>query len=135
MANSIAGQDEPDPPVSPPTIEEVSADLAFELQSKLFEQITTLGVAGAGLVITLKGSILSGASPIIWLGAIEFGFAALLSLAAQVNLIEGLFQRRLNRRSLRGMALAAILLMGMGIGTLGTSVIIEGKEPARSTSP
>jgi hypothetical protein len=76
----------------------VSADLPYELQSKLFEQLATLGVAGAGLVITLKGSILRDASALIWMGAIEFGAASLIALAAQIGLIEGLLSRRLSRR-------------------------------------
>ena len=33
-------------------IEETSADLAYELQAKLFEQLTTVSLAGLGLTIT-----------------------------------------------------------------------------------
>jgi hypothetical protein len=110
----------------------VSADLAYELQSKLFEQLATMGVAGAGLVITLRGSILSDASPIIWLGAVEFGLAAMVALAAQIGLIEGLFSLKLSRRPTQLMMVLAVVLIGMGIGTLGTSVFLEGKASETS---
>jgi hypothetical protein len=109
------------------SIAEASADVAFELQSKLFEQLATLGVAGAGLVITLKGSVLSGASAIIWAGAVEFGLAAMVALVAQMSLIEALFSRRFNRRVMQIMAMIAIVLIGMGIGTLGMSVFLESR--------
>jgi hypothetical protein len=105
----------------------VSADLPYELQSKLFEQLATLGVAGAGLVITFKGSILRDASALIWMGAIEFGAASLIALAAQIGLIEGLLSRRLSRRRIQLMTISAVVLIGMGVGTLGTSVFLEGK--------
>ena len=106
----------------------VSADLPYELQSKLFDQLATMGVAGAGLVITLRGSILSEASPLIWMGAIEFGLAALVALAAQMSLIEGLFASRVSRRRTQIMTILAVVLIGMGVGTLGTSVFLEGKS-------
>jgi hypothetical protein len=112
----------------------VSTDLAFELQSKLFEQLATMGIAGAGLVITLRGSILSEASPIIWMGAVEFGLAAMVALAAQIGLIEGLFSLKLSRRRLQLMTILAVVLIGMGVGTLGTSVFLEGKESKASTA-
>lgn len=108
-------------------VAQVSADLAYELQSKLFEQLATLGVAGAGLVITLRGSILSDASPVIWLGAIEFALAAMVALAAQINLIESLFALKSSHRRSQVMTIMAVLLIGMGIGTLGTSVFLEGE--------
>jgi hypothetical protein len=117
---------------NPPDLTGVSADLAFELQSKLFEQLATLGVAGAGLVITLRGSILSEASPIIWMGAVEFGLAALVALAAQIGLIEGLFSLKLSRRRIQMMTILAVVLIAMGVGTLGTSVFLEGKSAEAS---
>lgn len=110
----------------------VSADLPYELQSKLFEQLATLGVAGAGLVITLRGSILQDASPMIWLAAVEFGLAAVLALAAQVGLIEGLFDGTVSRRRSQIMTAAAVVLIGMAVGTLGTSVFMEGESTSSS---
>jgi hypothetical protein len=93
-----------------------------------------MGIAGAGLVITLRGSILSEASPIIWMGAVEFGLAAMVALAAQIGLIEGLFSLKLSRRRLQLMTILAVVLIGMGVGTLGTSVFLEGKESKASTA-
>jgi uncharacterized membrane protein len=115
-----------------------SADLPYELQSKLFEQLATMGVAGAGLVITLRGSILSDASALIWMGAVEFGLAALVALAAQMGLIEGLMARKVSRRQNQMMTIIAVVLIGMGVGTLGTSVFLEGKPgkaPVAKTAP
>ena len=116
----------------------VSADLPYELQSKLFEQLATMGIAGAGLVITLRGSILSDASALIWMGAVEFGLAALVALAAQMGLIEGLMARKVSRRQNQMMTILAVILIGMGVGTLGTSVLLEGKPgkaPAAKAAP
>ncbi len=116
-------------PAAHERIDAISADLPYELQSKLFDQLATMGVAGAGLVITLRGSLLADASPIVWMGAVEFGIAALCALAAQVSLIEGLFARKSVMRSARVMTIAAAVLIGMGVGTVGMSVFVEGKAP------
>jgi len=127
----------PTKPEAPPRDgSDVSADLPYELQSKLFEQLATMGVAGAGLVITLKGSILSEASALIWMGAVEFGLAAMVALSAQMGLIEGLMARKVSRRQNQIMTILAVVLIGMGVGTLGTSVLLEGKpaKPAAAKS-
>jgi hypothetical protein len=105
-------------------IEETSADLPYELQFRMFEQLTTLGTAGAGLTITLLGSILRGSGFEAWLAAIWFALAAILALVAQMNLTEGLFQRTPVRQKNRIMALTSVGLIGMGIGSLGTSVAL-----------
>lgn len=113
-------------PAEQEPIAEVSADLAYELQAKMFEQLAAISAAGAGLTITLIGSILRGASPIIWLAVIEFAIAALVALMAQQQLVEGLFSRQATRRKARTMTLITIILIGMGIGSLGASVLLEG---------
>lgn len=105
----------------------VSPDLQYELQANLFEQLATMGIAGAGLVITLRGSVLSDASGLIWMGAVEFGLAAVVALAAQIGLIEALHKAQTSRTRPRLMTVAAIVLIGMGIGTLGMSVFLEAK--------
>lgn len=105
-----------------------STNLAYELQSKLFEQLAAMGVAGAGLVITLKGSILSGASGLIWIATAEFALGAFVAFGAQLILIEGLFAANLSRRRLQIMLIIAVLLIGMGICSLGMSVFLEGKS-------
>ena len=38
---------------------DISVDLQYELQSKMFDQLATVSVAGAGLAVTLIGSMLS----------------------------------------------------------------------------
>jgi hypothetical protein len=115
----------PREPVAEP-IDQASSDLAYELQSKLFDQLAAMGTAGAGLTITLIGTVLKGASPIIWLAVIEFVIAALVALSAQLSLIEGLFCRVPTRRRSRIMTQLAMALIGMGIGSLGTSVLLLG---------
>lgn len=111
-----------------------SSDLAYELQSKLFEQLAAMGVAGAGLVITLKGSILSGASGLIWLAAAEFALGGFVAFSAQLTLIEGLFASSVSRRRLQTMLITAVLLIGMGIGSLAMSVFLEGDSDAAAAS-
>jgi hypothetical protein len=65
---------------------------------------------------------------------VEFGLAAMVALAAQIGLIEGLFSLKLSRRPTQLMMVLAVVLIGMGIGTLGTSVFLEGKAPEASKS-
>ena len=108
-------------------IEEVPAGLPYEIQHKLFEQMTTLGTAGAGLTITLIGSVLKGAGFLAWMSVIWFGLAALVSLAAQMSLAEALFNRTSFRRTGRIMAMAGAVLLGMGVGSLGAGVLLLGK--------
>jgi hypothetical protein len=121
-----------EPGIAEPVEADVSADLAFELQSKLFDQLAGMGLAGAGLVITLAGSILQG-KPLIWLAAVEFGLVAIVSLTAQQHLIEGIFRRSPTRRRSRIMTGLAILLLGMGVGSLGASVFLL--SPAHEPPP
>ena len=130
---SVAGGSKAKDDIAP----NVSDDLAVELQSKLFEQLTSLGVAGAGLTITLVGTILKG-SLLIWLATVEFGLAGLVALTGQTQLIEGLFESRPIRRRARIVTAIAAVLIGMGIGSLGASVYLEGKmqrEESRQAAP
>lgn len=103
----------------------ISADLPIELQSKLFDQLAAMGVGGAGLVITLAGSLLQG-HKLIWMAAAEFGLVAMIAMAGQFHLIEALFHGKPIRKQSRLLTIIAIMLMGMGIGSLGTSVFLEG---------
>jgi hypothetical protein len=104
----------------------IPAELPFELQSKILDQLTAAGIAGAGLVITLRSSILEDASGLIWLGAVESGIAAIVALAAQLQLIEGLFLRKHARHTTRMFTIVAVIFIGMGIGTPARSVFLEG---------
>jgi len=123
------------PPPAPQTEEEtlaaVSADLPCELQSKMFDQLAAIGLGGAGLTITLVGSLLKDAPFFIWFAAIEFGLAALIALIAQVHLIDGLFRRTPIQKRSRLMTAIAVMLIGMGVGSLATSVFLEGKKDAK----
>jgi hypothetical protein len=114
-------------------MEQVSIDIALDLQSKVFEQLAAMGLGGAGLVITLAGSILP-ASPVIWISAVEFGLAAMVALTAQHHLIDAIFRRAPQRRRSRTMTIIAIVLIGMGVGSLGTSVFLLGKPRPAATA-
>ncbi len=111
-------------------MEGVSIDVALELQSKMFEQLATVGLGGAGLVITLAGSILPQ-TPVVWLAAAEFGLGAMAALSAQSHLIDAIFRRAPQRRRSRLMTMIAVVLIGMGVGSLGMSVFLLAKpKPA-----
>src|SRR3954452_2155547 len=75
-------------------VSRVSADLPYELQSKMFDQLAALGLGGAGLTVTLIGSILRNSSVIVWLPVIGFGLAAMLAVTGNIKLIDGLFGGR-----------------------------------------
>jgi hypothetical protein len=117
-------------PTTTTTTEETLAApdaLPHELQFRLFEQLTTLGTAGAGLGITLIGSILKGSGFLGWMAVIWFAAAALLSLAAQTSLTDTLFAGQSFRHKGRNIALVCAVLIGMGVGSLGASVFLLGK--------
>jgi hypothetical protein len=108
-------------------VEGTSADLPFELQSKMFDQLATASLGGAGLTVTLVGSILKDAPGIIWLAVIYFVLAALVCITANIGLIEGLFEGKDRRARNKWLTAAAVMLIGMGTGSLGASVYLEGK--------
>ena len=116
---------------APERINETSADLAYELQSKLFEQLATVSLGGAGLSITLAGSILRG-SPLVWISVIEFGIAALIALSASQGLIGHLFDRKPTRKRSTLMTGLCMMLIGMGVGSLGAAVYLAS-DVATST--
>ena len=107
--------------------EGVSAGLPYELQSKMFDQLAAMSLAGAGLTVTLIGSTLRGAPGVIWLAVIEFGIAALVCVTANVKLIEGLLKRDLSKAHTKLMTGLATGLIGMGAGSLAMSVYLDGQ--------
>lgn len=111
-------------------LDEVSADLPYELQSKMFDQLAAVGIAGAGLAVTLIGSLLRGASPIVWLPVILFGSAALFAISGNNHLIDGLFRRRETLRRSKLYVGMAVGLIGMAIGSLSMAVFYDGKRGA-----
>ncbi|HYD73968.1 MAG TPA: hypothetical protein VEF55_12590 [Candidatus Binatia bacterium] len=109
----------------PERVEETSADLAYELQAKLFEQLATVSLGGVGLTLTLSGTILSGAQ-LSWIATAEFAVAALIAIAAQQQLIGSLFERRATRKRSKLMTGLCLLFVGMGSGSLATAIFLEG---------
>ena len=107
-------------------VDSISGDLPYELQSKLFDQLAAGGIAGAGLTITLVGTILNG-SVLIWMSTVEFATAALVALTGQTHMIDGLFDRKPVRKRSKWITAISITLIGMGVGSLATSVYLEGK--------
>ena len=118
---------EPRPPIDEQAeLDRISPDLPYELQSRMFEQLAAAGVAGAGLTITLVGTILKG-SALIWLATVEFTLAAIVAFAGQSQLIASLGARKPVRRTTQITVMIAVMLIGMGVGGLGMSVYLEGK--------
>jgi len=108
-------------------LDDVSADLPYELQSKMFDQLAGLAVAGAGLTVTLIGSLLREAPPVVWLAVVEFAAAAFVAITGNNQLIDGLFRKKPALRRGRVMTLASLGLIGMAIGSLSMSVYHEGR--------
>lgn len=109
-------------------LEAVSADLPFELQSKIFDQLATVSIAGAGLGVTLIGSLLQNASRFVWLSVVFFGLAAITAVGGNNKLIDGLFRRRSVLRRSRVDVQLTMGLIGMAIGILSMTIYAEGKR-------
>jgi hypothetical protein len=109
-------------------LEEVSADLPYELQSKMFDQLAAAGVAGAGLTVTLISSLLSDAPKLVWLPVILFGVAALMATSGNSYLIDGLFRGRPTLRRSKLYVGLSIGLIGMAVGSLSVAVYLDGER-------
>jgi hypothetical protein len=120
--------------VSVEPIEGTSADLPYELQSKLYDQLAAISIGGAGLTVTLIGSVLAQAPGVKWLAVVEFGLAAFAAIVANVSLIQKLFERKASPRSNKWMTALCVLLIGMAVGSLSMSVYLGGKT-ARHADP
>ncbi|MEY2885115.1 MAG: hypothetical protein RL490_2839 [Pseudomonadota bacterium] len=115
-------------------VDEVSADLAYELQSKMFDQIATVGVAGAGLAVTLIGSTLRDAPGVVWLSVVLFAIAALTAVSGNQKLVDSLSRRQPCLKSSKRNMQVATMLVGMAIGSLSMSVYFESQRaPAMTT--
>jgi len=100
-----------------------SSDLAHDLQFRTLEQLTNLGVGGAGLTITLVGGILKNLGALVWIATAEFGIAALMALVGQIDLTNNILMNTDPKRT-KTYTLIAVLFLAMGIGSLGTSVLL-----------
>ena len=110
--------------------ERTSADLPYELQSKMFDQLAAISIAGAGLTVTLIGSVLAGAPGIVWLSVIEFGLAALAALCGNIWLIRDLFDGKYGPGRTKIMTAVCVGLLGMATGSLSMSVYLGDKPGA-----
>jgi hypothetical protein len=109
-------------------VSRVSADLPYELQSKMFDQLAALGLGGAALTVTLIGSVLRGASPVIWLPVIAFGLAAMFAVTGNIRLIDGLFGGRPTFVRSKIYTAVTVALIGVALGALCMGVYYEGKR-------
>jgi hypothetical protein len=103
-----------------------AGEFAYEVQLRLFEQLTTISVAGAGLTITLIGSVMKDIGLLGWLSVIWFGLAAICALPGQFALAQQFDFTGPPRRTYRITAVLAVIFIGMGIGALGTGVVLAG---------
>lgn len=106
----------------------VSADLPYELQSKMFDQLAALGIGGAGLTVTLIGSVLRGAPSAVWLPVVAFAFAAMFAVTGNIKLIDGLFESRPTLVRSKIYTAVTVALIGIAIGALSMSVYYDGKR-------
>jgi hypothetical protein len=109
-------------------VNDVSVDLPYELQSKMFDQLATVSVAGAGLAVTLIGSMLKGAPGDVWLSVVFFGLAAVTAVAGNQKLIEGLSKRQPSMQRSRLSIQITMALVGMATGWLSMSVYADAKR-------
>ena len=116
-------------------VEEVSADLPYELQSKMFDQLAAVSIAGAGLAVTLIGSLLRSAPPVVWLSVILFGTAAVFAVSGNNHLIDGLFRRRPTLQRSKLYVGLCVGLIGMAIGSLSMSVYYDGRRDGDLVAP
>jgi membrane associated rhomboid family serine protease len=109
-------------------VNDVSVDLAYELQSKMFDQLATVSVAGAGLAVTLIGSMLRDAPRDVWLSVVFFGLAAITAVGGNQKLIEGLSKRQPSMQRSRMSIQITMALVGMATGWLSMSVYSDAKR-------
>lgn len=116
-------------------VQEVSADLPYELQSRIFEQTAAGALAGAGLSVTLIGSVLRDAPPSIWASVVCFAAAAYVASAGNNALVESLFRREPVLKRCKFYQVLAAMLLGMAIGVLSYSVFATGKQEPLESPP
>jgi hypothetical protein len=101
-----------------------SRDLAHDLQFRTLEQLTNLGVGGAGVTITLIGGVLRNLGPFVWIATVEFGITAFAALLGQVDLTNNVLLNKEPTRT-RNYTMVAVFFLAMGVGSLATSVFLS----------
>ena len=115
-------------------IEAVSADLPYELQSKMFDQLAALGIAGTGLTVTLIGSILRNAAAIVWMPVIFFALGAVIAVVGNIKLIEALFHKQAVLVQSKLYTTATIAFISMALGSLSMSVYFDSRDASSADS-
>lgn len=115
-------------------VEDVSADLPYELQSKMFDQLATVGIAGVGLSVTLIGSLLRDAPPTVWFAVAAFAIAAMTAVNGNIKLIENLSRRQPAMKTSKVQTGLAIGLIGAGAGYLSMEIYSAGEATLASQS-
>ena len=102
-----------------------STPLLFQLWSVQFQQLSWLGAAGAGGVLALvqAGFLSERIGATVSMAA--FALAALVSVLGPMVLVDGVATGRDVRRGVRAYLIAAILLVGIGIGGLLTGGVLQ----------
>jgi hypothetical protein len=106
-------------------VEEVSADLPYELQFHSFQQLTNLATAGIGLSVTLAGSLLKTFNFGIWSSIAYFGVSALIALGSQFGLVQALHDRADKLKVMRSLSIVSMVFLGMGVGALAMAFALK----------
>jgi hypothetical protein len=119
------------------SVDGLSVDLAYELQSKMFDQLATVSLAGAGLTVTLVGSVLRDAPRDVWLSVVLFVMAAVTAVGGNQKLIDSLSRRQPSMRRSKRDVQIALTFIGVAIGWLSMSIYADGERlqpPAASAT-
>jgi len=107
--------------------EDVPRDLPYALQSKMFDQLATVSLGGAGLTVTLIGSLLRDAPAGVWVAVALFVTSAMVAISGNSKLIDGLFRRQPILQRSKIHVAVCVAMIGLAIGILSMSVYLEGK--------
>jgi len=106
------------------TRRQANSSLGHDLQFRTLEQLTNLGIGGAGVTITLIGGVLKNLGALVWISTAEFGIAAFTALIGQIDLTNNVLQGKEAVRT-RTYTMVAILFLAMGVGSIATSVLLS----------
>jgi predicted cobalt transporter CbtA len=106
-------------------VDEVPISLAYELQSKMFDQLATVSIAAVGLSVTLLGSLLRGAPPQNWLVVVMFGMAGFTAVVGNNHLIEGLHRKQPTKVKSKIYVRVSLGLIALATGVLSSAVYVN----------